>query len=138
MYESCSGESATTCGRERNVHIYFFYSRLRFLSFISFLLSLSLSFREFSFSPSRRLSYPDALFRSFLRSPPPDSALHLGCHSRSGILKPPCRNKAGLWATRALLPSLASQKYNVSAVCLTLLSLPIFPPAYTHPSISRL
>jgi len=95
------GESTTT-GRERNIHIYFLLPRAFFRLFLSSFLARALS-----------RSFP-----LFLRSSS-SSRRSSSLYFRSGILKPPCRNKTGLWSTRASARLVAFQKYNVSTVCLT-------------------
>lgn len=115
---SRSSESTTTGGGERNVHIYFLFPR-------AFSQALFLSSVLGLLSPVLRSSRSFPLFlrsSSFSRRSSSSSSRY----SRSGILKPPCRNKTGLWPTRASAWLVAFQKYNVS----TGMSNPphIYPP----------
>lgn len=94
------------------MYIYIFYSRVRSFGSLSTVASMRGLFSLVRSSPSFQLffSFLTSIF-SFRRSS--------SRYSRSGILKPPCRDKTGLWPTRASARLVASQKYNVSTVCLT-------------------
>lgn len=114
---------------EMYIYIYFFIP--------AYVLSLSLSLAEFLSSPSCALDVL-ALFRPFFpsisarRSPSPAAR-----SSRRGILKPPCRNKAGLWPTRGLASrATASPPENIMSQHGTYAVSPNPPPLLLHLSSS--
>lgn len=106
MYEPLQRIHNYGRGRTYIMYIYIFYSRVRSFGSLSIVGARSFLRSSRSFPLLLRSSFSS--WRSSSR------------YSRSGILKPPCRNKTGLWSTRASARLVAFQKYNVSTVCLTL------------------